>query len=78
MVDITASKKADEILKESQRKYHICLKESLIRSSFYDREQNCSWTVNKAVERVYGYSKDELLRMTPFDRISQRTTQRPA
>ena len=67
MVDITASKKADEILQESERKYHTLFEGIADPIFIYDRETKLFLDSNKAVERVYGYSKDELLKMTPFD-----------
>ena len=66
-LDITASKKADEILQESQRKYRTLFEGIADPIFIFDPETKLFLDSNKAVERVYGYSKDELLKLTPFD-----------
>jgi len=67
MVDVTASKKADQILEESQRKYHTLFEGVSDPIFIFDAQTKLFLDSNKAVERMYGYSKDELLTMTPFD-----------
>jgi PAS domain S-box-containing protein len=65
--DIGERKRAAEAVGASERKYRRLFNRIVDPIFIYDRESRQFVDCNEAVERVYGYSRDELFAMTPFD-----------
>jgi PAS domain S-box-containing protein len=65
--DIGERKNAAEALAASEQKYRGLFNRIVDPIFIYDRESRQFVDCNEAVERVYGYSRDELFTMTPFD-----------
>ena len=65
--DIGARKRAAEAVADSELKYRTLFNRVVDPIFIYDRETKKFLDCNEAVGRVYGYTRDELLTMTPFD-----------
>ncbi|TES90542.1 MAG: PAS domain S-box protein [Candidatus Cloacimonadota bacterium] len=65
--DITERKRGEEELRESEKKYHTLFNKIAEPILIYDKESYHFLDCNEAVLSTYGYSKDELKSMTPFD-----------
>ncbi len=65
--DIGERKKAAEAVADSELKYRTLFNRVIDPIFIYDRETKKFLDCNEAVPRVYGYSRDELLAMSPFD-----------
>jgi len=65
--DIGERKKAAEAVADSELKYRTLFNRVIDPIFIYDRETKKFLDCNEAVPRVYGYSRDELLSMSPFD-----------
>jgi PAS domain S-box-containing protein len=65
--DITERKRAEEALRESERKYRSLFNRIADPIFIFDAQSHRFLDCNEAVHRVYGYSIEELRLMTPFD-----------
>ncbi len=65
--DITARKRAEDKLKESERKYRTLFNRIADPIVIFDKKSYRFLDCNKAVQRVYGYSLEELRSMTPYE-----------
>ncbi|MFQ6114130.1 MAG: PAS domain S-box protein, partial [bacterium] len=65
--DITERKLAEKALKKSERKYHSLFNQIADPIFIFDKKTKRFLDCNKAVQRIYGYSLEELKTMTPFD-----------
>ena len=65
--DITERKRSDEALRESERQYHVLFNRMADPIFIFDGKSHRFLDCNEAVQRVYGYSMEELRLMTPFD-----------
>jgi PAS domain S-box-containing protein len=64
--DITEQKTAVEALAESEQSYHGLF--NTVTEAIYIQDKNgCFIDVNSGVEKMYGYTKEELLEKTPAD-----------
>jgi len=65
--DMTDRNEVERVLQENERKYRL-LFDGIPNPVFvFDAETHRFLDCNKAVLRVYGYTKEEILSMTPFD-----------
>jgi PAS domain S-box-containing protein len=67
LTDITERKQAEEALRESEAKFRVIAESSVGVVMLYDKESFIY--VNPAIEAVTGYSRQELLHMSPWDII---------
>ena len=67
MVDITQKKLAEEILKASEKKYELLFQTSPLPKWIYDIESNQILDVNETAVLLYGYSREEFLKMSIND-----------
>ena len=65
--DISERKRAAAAVRESETKYRALFDHVADPIFVFDKETNHFVDCNGAVERVYGYSIDELRAMTPYD-----------
>jgi PAS domain S-box-containing protein len=65
--DISVRKRAEEALQQSERRSRTLFEHVPDPIVIFDKATNKFLDCNSAVERVYGYSRDELRDMTPFD-----------
>jgi PAS domain S-box-containing protein len=65
--DITERKRAEEALIESERKYRTLFDQIADPVFIIDKVTHRFIDCNRTALSVYGYSRDELLRLTPFD-----------
>jgi two-component system, cell cycle sensor histidine kinase and response regulator CckA len=65
--DITGRKAAEEALKESEEKYRLIFSRERDAIALTDAETNRFLDVNESAERLWGYSRQELLCMTALD-----------
>ncbi len=73
-IDITARKKAEQKLKESEEKYRSILKR--IKESYFEVDLRGNYTFfNNSLVEVLGYSKDELLGLN-FGRLMDKENKR--
>jgi len=63
MIDINERKKAEEELKASEQKYKLLFESNPSPMWMIAKDDRTVIAVNDAAERLYGYSKDELLHM---------------
>ncbi len=67
LTDITERKRVEEALRESEEKHHILSDESMVGVYIY-RERRYLF-VNRMMQEITGYSRDELLDMDPNDMV---------
>ena len=67
MRDVTEQKQLDRALRESEERYRILFDKNPFPVFVLDSEDNRILAVNKATEKLYGYSREELLRMKALD-----------
>jgi len=67
MVDITARKRTEQVLAESETKFRAVAETAA--SAIYIHDGKRFLYVNHASEVISGYSREELLRMDPFDLV---------
>jgi len=67
MVDRTAEKDAERLLKESELQYKLLFEQNPIPMWIYDKKTYRFLEVNNAAVDKYGYSKEEFYNMTLFD-----------
>lgn len=65
--DITARKQAEESLKESEERYRNLFNQISDSIFIFDAETLHFLDCNERVQKIYGYSLEELRAMTPFD-----------
>ncbi len=65
--DITERKRAEELLRENEKKYHYMFANNPQPMWIYDLETLAFLEVNSAAVRHYGYGKEEFLSMTLKD-----------
>jgi two-component system, sporulation sensor kinase E len=63
MIDITERKKAEEELRLSEQKYKLLFDSNPLPLWMIDKENLSIIAVNEAAATIYGYTKDELLKM---------------
>ncbi len=63
----TERERTEEELRESENKYHTLFNKISDPIFIFDKNSHHFLDSNEAVQRIYGYSKDELKSMTPFD-----------
>jgi PAS domain S-box-containing protein len=78
VLDMTDRKQAEAALRDSQRKYYTLFNQIADPVFIYDRETGRFLDCNRAVPRIYGYSKDELRKMTPLDLHPEEERERVA
>ena len=64
MVDITAAKQAEEMLKASEKRYELLFHTSPLAKLIYDLDTFQILDVNQTAVLHYGYSRDEFLAMS--------------
>ena len=64
-IDITERKKAEEALRESKDRYRIFTEEAMVGVYIYSEKRYLF--VNKAMQDITGYSRDELLKINPHE-----------
>jgi PAS domain S-box-containing protein len=62
--DVTETRKADEIIRDSQRRYRQLFEASPVPLMIYDAESLAILEVNPAAINHYGYSREDFLAMT--------------
>lgn len=67
LTDITERRRVEEALRESERKYHILSDEAAV-GVYIHRERHYLF-VNRMMEAITGYSREELLELDPNDII---------
>jgi two-component system cell cycle sensor histidine kinase/response regulator CckA len=67
LADITDRKKAEEALNESEEKYRLIFSREHDAIVLTDAETNGFLDANESAERLWGYSREELLSMTALD-----------
>ena len=67
MVDITSRKRTEQVLAESETKFRAVAETAA--SAIYIHDGKRFLYVNQASEIISGYSREELLRMDPFDLV---------
>ncbi|MFQ5824893.1 MAG: response regulator [bacterium] len=65
--DITERKRAEKALKESEIKYRSLFNQIADPIFIFDKKTKRFLDCNKSVQRIYGYSMNELKTMTPLD-----------
>jgi PAS domain S-box-containing protein len=65
--DITERKRAQKALQQSERRSRTLFEHVPDPIFIFDKASNRFLDCNSAVERVYGYTRDELRTMTPYD-----------
>jgi len=65
--DISERKRAQEALQQSERRSRTLFEHVPDPIFIFDKASNRFLDCNSAVERVYGYTRDELRSMTPYD-----------
>jgi PAS domain S-box-containing protein len=63
MIDITERKKAEEELRSSEQKYKLLFDSNPLPLWMIDKDDLSIIAVNEAAANLYGYTKDELLKM---------------
>jgi PAS domain S-box-containing protein len=67
MEDITERKKVEDSLRRSEEKYRILFERIADPIFIFNKKTHHFIDCNDAVQRIYGYSREELRSMTPFD-----------
>ncbi|MBN1270705.1 MAG: PAS domain S-box protein [Candidatus Aminicenantes bacterium] len=65
--EIADRKLAEQQTKESERKYRVLFNNIADPVLIFDKENHKILDWNKSFKRIYGYSKNELQNMTPYD-----------
>ena len=65
--DISDRKRAQDALRQSEQRSRTLFEHVPDPIFIFDKATNSFLDCNSAVERVYGYSRDELQQMTPYD-----------
>ena len=65
--DVTEQKKSEKIIKESEAKYKALFENTADPVFIFDKETNYFLDCNQITLKRYGYSKQELRKMTPLD-----------
>ncbi|MFQ5605786.1 MAG: response regulator [bacterium] len=65
--DITEQKRAQKELAENERKYRLLFNQIADPIFIFNKTSRRFLDCNQAVQRIYGYSLEELKTMTPFD-----------
>jgi PAS domain S-box-containing protein len=77
-VDITARKRVEQALRESEQKYRLLFEMESDALFLIDNETGNILDVNAAAVSLYGYSREELLRMRNVDLSAEPTATRRA
>gem|GEM_PF-978002 len=65
--DITERKQAEETIRKSEIQYRMLFNQIADAIFVFDSKTQKFLDCNVAVNRIYGYTREELLQMTPFD-----------
>ncbi len=65
--DVTEQKKAEQAIKESEEKYRALFESTADPIFIFDKETNYFLDCNKTTLDRYGYTKEELKKMKPYD-----------
>ncbi|NOZ62352.1 MAG: PAS domain S-box protein [Calditrichaeota bacterium] len=63
--DITETKRAEQVIRESEAKYRALYDNAVDPIIIFDKKTHQILDCNETAVQVYGYSKEEFLRMTP-------------
>lgn len=66
--DITRRKKAEQALRESEERYRVFTEQALIGIYIFSTESRFLY-VNPAMERIFGYTREQLLARSPWDHV---------